>query len=469
MMTERTCSSCSTRLSRYNSGSLCSACHSSGPRGVTVPQWLWDSDPLRVALAELDLGAALEIIRTSAGLTQLEMAALLGWEQSAVARVEGGKRDTLYDVRKLLTAADALDMPREALAPLLLGNPDVTIEHTEGGMNIDRRQFNGAMLGLIAGAGLDRVQIPSKVDAAHVRYLRATVDRFYQQDQLVGGAALAQGALRQYHRARRMLDEADYSSRIGAELMQAAGDLAVCVGWLAFDAGDRNLSRQLYSEALLLAGEAGDDGLSVRVMEKMALQSIYAARDGRNTVAREAVRLSERAAELARRDTNPRLHALIAAREALGHAMLGDTRAFSTAMTRAWRDIDRGDAGDDPVWLQFVTPAEISVHEGIGRTHLAEYAAATRLYQDSLAADLPPRNAANYRSLLAATLAGEGDATEAIRQGLAVLPALEGKVVSPRTLQDLRPVRVLAEHSGDGAEEFRVRYDKAADQVEKVA
>ncbi|MGH3342202.1 MAG: helix-turn-helix domain-containing protein [Carbonactinosporaceae bacterium] len=413
----------------------------------------------------MDLGAALAIVRNSAGLTQLEMATLLGWEQSAVARVEGGTRDTLYDVRKLLVAVDALDMPREALTPLLLGKPDATIEHTEDEMDIDRRQFHGILFGLVAGAGFDRVQIPRRVDVAHVRYLRATVDRLYQQDQQVGGAALARSALRQYHRARRMLDEADYSTGVGADLMKAAGDLAVCVGWLAFDAGDRNLSRHLYSEALLLAGEAGDDALSVRVMEKMALQSVYVAREGRVTVAREAIRLSERAADLARRDPTPRLHALIAAREAIGHAMLGETRSFNAAITRAWREIDRS-GDDDPVWLQFVTPAEIHVHEGMGRTHLKDHATAAELYRDSLTADLPPRNAANYRSLLAATLASEGDATEAVREGMAVLPTLEGRVVSPRTLQDLQPVRIAAEQTG--AEEFCIRYDKLARQIESL-
>lgn len=459
---ERLCLVCHTRLSRYNNDSLCSACRSRRRSSEgAVPHWLWDSAELRRALADMELGTALAVVRKSAGLTQLEMATLLGWEQSAVTRVEKGKRDTLYDIRKLVIAADALDMPREALAPLLLGSPEATIEHTETDM--DRRQFNKALLGLAAGAGFDRVQIPSRVDAAHVRYLRATIDRLYKQDQQIGGAALARSALRQYHRARRMLDEADYSTRVGTDLMMAAGDLAVCVGWLAFDAGDRALSRHLYSEAMLLAGQAGDDTLSVRVMEKMALQAMYEARDGRRTVAREAVRLAQRAADLARRDPTPRLHALIAAREAIGHAMLGDERSFNASITRAWREIERGVADDDPVWLQFVTPEEISVHEGMGNTHLRDHGAAAQVYRNSLTADLPPRNAANYRALLAATLAEEGDATEAVREGMAVIPALEGQVVSPRTLQDLRPARIAAEQAG--AEEFCVRFDKVEDQI----
>ncbi len=38
-------------------------------------------------------GLALSIVRASAGLSQLELAALLGWDQSGVARAEAGTRD----------------------------------------------------------------------------------------------------------------------------------------------------------------------------------------------------------------------------------------------------------------------------------------------------------------------------------------------------------------------------------------
>lgn len=90
--------------------------------------------------------------------------------------------------------------------------------------------------------------------------------------------------------------------------MSAAGELAVCVGWLAYDAGEQNLSRQPYSDARLLADQSGDDGLAIRAMEKMSLLSVSCAQGkGRPGSAREAARLSERATELSRRDPSPRL------------------------------------------------------------------------------------------------------------------------------------------------------------------
>src|SRR5918912_736416 len=123
-------------------------------------------------------------------------------------------------------------------------------------MSMNRRQFGGGLVSLGVAAGLRQVQIPAKVDSAHIRYFNASVEKLYAKDQSVGGGALARDGLRLYHRACKMLDEADYSEAAGRQLMSAAGELAVCVGWLAYDASDQALSRDLYSQARLLADQS---------------------------------------------------------------------------------------------------------------------------------------------------------------------------------------------------------------------
>jgi hypothetical protein len=113
------------------------------------------------------------------------------------------------------------------------------------------------------------------------------------------------------------------------------------------------------------------------------------------------------------------------------------------------------------VWLRFVSSSEIAVAEAKGQVYLGAPAAAVPLYEQSLAdASLSPRNRANYRAQLAAALAAAGDKIAAISEGLAVLPALETNVASPRTLRELAPVRRVAEETGD--EEFCARYDQAS-------
>lgn len=462
-MEKRTCRICRGSLSQYNPESVCAGCARQIATTPSFPLWLWDSLPLRRAFAELDLGAALTIIRTAPGLSQLEFATLLGWSQSAVARAEAGQRDSLYDLRRLFEVVDAVDMPREALLPLLLGSSGEEQSEREEAddMGMNRRQFSGGLVGLAATAGLSQVQVPAKVDSAHVRYLHSTVEKLYTKDQSVGGGALARDGLRSYHRARRMLDEADYSEATGRQLMSAAGELAVCVGWLAYDANDQNLSRELYAEARLLADQSGDDGLAIRAMEKMSLQSAYLASKGDTPgSAREAVRLSERAAELARHDPSPQLHALLASREAVAHAAVGDSQGFTVAIARAWREVDRGFADGGPVWLRFVNSSEIATAEARGRLQLGESDAAAALYRTSLDTTLSPRNGAIYRAGLAAALAASGDVAGAMAEGMVVLSTLDtGGIMSPRTFARLQPVRRAAARDRRG-EDFCAQYDQ---------
>jgi hypothetical protein len=193
----------------------------------------------------------------------------------------------------------------------------------------------------------------------------------------------------------------------------------------------------------------------------MALQAVQLARNGTPAIARQALRLTGRALEVARRDPEPRVHALLAAREAIACAVLGDERGYRQAITRAWREADRGPGPGDPVWLRFVNNSEISVAEAKGQMFLGGPEAAVRLYGQSLTnTSLSPRNSANYRAQFAAALAATGDSAAAISEGLTVLPALEKYVASPRTLRELAPVRVAAEQAGD--EEFCARYDQVS-------
>jgi transcriptional regulator with XRE-family HTH domain len=411
------------------------------------------------------MGTVLTIVRTATGLSQLDLGTLLGWSQSQVARIEAGQRDTLFDVRELLRVTDTLDMPREALAPLLLGTPNATLssgsDRQENDDRMDRRTFTTGLLAAIGfGTGLDHVQVPERVDLAHVRFMQAGIDRLYWRDQQIGGATLARDGLRQYHRTRRMLEEAEFTEPVGRSLLTASGQLAVAVGWLAYDSDDQRLARDLYAQALLLAQEADDTVLTIMVMEKMALQSVFLARrDGRPGIARQAIRTAVRAGELARYERTPRLHALLAAREAIAYAAIGDESGYRSAITRAHRNLNGGLSTEDPAWLQFVNTAELRVAEAKGRIYLGDPTGAVRLYDESLAEDLSPRNRLNYRAQKAAALALSGDHATAISEGLAVLPELEKQVASPRTLSELLPVRDAAEQAGN--KEFCIRWEAA--------
>jgi transcriptional regulator with XRE-family HTH domain len=431
---------------------------------------LWDSELLREALARLDLGAVVAIIRTAAGLSQIGLGNLVdGWSQPTVSLTERGGRRGVYDLRKLFALVDAIGMPREALLPLILGRPDVSLRvdndvyDLAGEKDVDRREFNGMAAGVLASALLPHIQVPERVDSAHVRYLQAALGRLRAWDQSMGGGAVLQQALRQFSRARRMLDESSYTEKVGRELLVLTSDLGVICGWAAYDHGEQQLARRLYSEAQLLANSSGDTELQAHVLVNMSMQSTYLATvDGARGFAREGLRLADMAGGVSRHETSPRLHALIALRQAAAYAQLGDGPAFRCAIAQARSELDRGSHPADPAWTGFVTAGEVAHALAAGYQRLGDPARAVTLHQDALEdPELSPRNRICNQGSLAAALLAAGDRVESINTGRAILPALAGgKMTSARPLVRLKAVRAAAGQDGD--EEFCVRFDSVS-------
>jgi transcriptional regulator with XRE-family HTH domain len=127
----RVCGSCrKTRLSGYNPGTMCSPCeralfdrqHLADP-GDDLETWVWDTGPIRDALARLDFQAVLVIYRSAAGVWRRELGERAGLLESAIWYWEAGTRQGIYDIRQLLQLIDALQAPRLALLPVILGQP----------------------------------------------------------------------------------------------------------------------------------------------------------------------------------------------------------------------------------------------------------------------------------------------------------------------------------------------------------
>jgi|HubBroStandDraft_1064217.scaffolds.fasta_scaffold15654_5 transcriptional regulator with XRE-family HTH domain len=476
---DRLCPACKkTRLSRYNHDPLCTPCVRASQMAPPLPEpvtlaWLWDSLPMREALARVDLAAVVAVFRAAARLSQHELADILGWSQSSLSLIESGRRKTLYDIRELLRFTDAVDMPREALLPLVFGQALAALPGAwlagvplaggdgldETDVELDRRGFATMITGAAAGAMLPELAVPAKVTASHVRYLKTCVDNLSSRDQAVGGGALLKQAVRQWQRARRMLDESDYTEQVGQDLLSVTGNLAVTAGWLAFDSANISLAKHMYSESLLLAESANDPILKARVLGQSSMLSSYLAQQNSAAgLARHGLRLADRAASVAAHEPMPRLHALIALRRADAAALLGDEHTFKASIGSARDELGRGVSDDDPAWIQFVDEFEIDGMEAIGQLELGHYSEAVELDRMSLAGlGGAVRNRTCTHARLAATLALEGDTNSALDEARAVLAVLADGVKSPRTLNKLRPVRTIAQQVKD--EDFCARFD----------
>lgn len=288
------------------------------------------------------------------------------------------------------------------------------------------------------------VVVPARVNAAHVAYLQTCVERLYAQDQVIGGALLVGSALSLLARARRMLDEADFSETVGRRLLSVSGELSICAGRLAFDAAMGELAGTLYGEACLYATQAGDTRLLVQAALASAARSSRPGGD-QPSGGREALRVLDMAYESARHWATPRVYAMLALHEALARAALGHAEEHREAMARAIREFERGPHEDDPHWADSLNTGDFSTAQGVGALALGRLATAAdrlRAAADDLSAGARDRLWA--RAMLASVLLTMGDERAAFQEGMRVLPPLGGTVLSSRVRETLLPLRRAA-------------------------
>jgi transcriptional regulator with XRE-family HTH domain len=419
------------------------------------PSWLFDSPLLRQALAEVNLSAVPGIVRAACGVSQKDLATMAGWSEAVLSYYARGLRDGMYDVRTVLQFADAVGMPRAALLPLIFADADV------GPGNGTHAELSGS--GLAAeprlSVALPVSSAPRHASGSHIRYWQACANVLYARDQSVGGTVLLPLAMQQWRRARLAARE-DGGGETGSQLLAAVGGLALCTGWIALDAGQLPLARPLYEQARELAVSSGDVMLGVHALANQSMLHLELARTGPGREpARRALRLAFQAQDEGRYLPLPRLHALIALRNASATSLLGERAAFQKAVAQARLELDRG-PGDEalPEWLRFVDRTEITGVEARGWLDLGDPGRSARLYRQVLASVLSPRNRASYGAGLADALLKQGARQAAIAAATDVLPALEDRVTSMCCLNQLRLVRQAAA-STPGAEEFCARFD----------
>jgi len=456
------CPACRTGLLARRGDPLCLTCIKASREMSSRPLWLFDSPLLRQALAQVDLPAVPAIVRAACGLSQRDLASIVGWSPAALSYYERGVRDGMFDIRTALQFADAVGMPRAALLPLVCADPDASLAAgTEDGtgMELSRRDFGGLAVAAGAAAVVPSVRGPRRVSSSHVRYWQACTKVLYARDRAVGGTVLLSSALQQWQRVRLALNDGA-AGETGSQFLAVAGELALCTGWIALDSGCRSLARPLYEEARKLAAGAGDVVLAVHVLTNQSMLYAEMARTGPSREpARQALRLAFQAQEEGRYIPVARLHTLIALRHASAASLLGDKAAFQAAIIQARRELDRGPwDGDPPEWLRFVDETELTGVEARGWLNLGDAHRSERLYRQVLAAGLSARNRVSYGAGLADALLKQGSRQGAVAAAMDVLPALEGGVTSMRCLNRLRLVRQAAGNMA-GAREFCERFD----------
>lgn len=361
------------------------------------------------AVAAGDSGTVVRLARRALGWSQQELATRSGYSQPTISRLERGRTRATRDTAILVDLAQTLGLPAPALGvAAVFGDEPRIID------DVRRRDLLSGAVVLSAAALLPQaVAAPAgRIGAAEVAQCWASLNRLYELDDHEGGGGVYRLAEGMAIRLQDALRRASFSPAVGRELEAVTATAMEHAGWTAYDAGWDDKARHWWLETCHLAELVGVRDARVTALASMTLQASRIPARGRETLA-----LAEATRMAAGTQAAPVLLSLIAAREAIGHAHDGDRSAAVAAVAEARRQLDHGRRGDEPLWLAFWGPADLSSHEtrvamalGDGRT--AE--AAARAMVANADAEHYPRNHALYTARLGSVLVQTGRLDEAI-------------------------------------------------------
>jgi len=326
------------------------------------------------------LGEQLAQFRTAAGLSQPQLAPLIGYSRSTIATAETGQRAAARDFwqrcDQVLNTSGALTGQYDELAALRRQHRQ-TVQHAAQAERLARilgwHQVvgdAGSMIPLADGemepitAALDkpwRVSHPALGAVASV--LAAT--------RVLEDETSSRAVLPTVHNLVGIIDvyARDAPSQVRARTLALASELHYYLGWLWLDGGHpQRQTEAVFDSAMSLAVEADNPD---HLAQAASFKGYMALKTGRFD---QAVTLSE----IAGRDrrTLAALRVFDGYQAGLAHALAGDIHSAEQAMLAADRQLEA--LPDDPLpdwgyWyhVPFLVTQRASVHEALNRTDRA--------------------------------------------------------------------------------------------------
>ncbi|MCA1675198.1 MAG: helix-turn-helix domain-containing protein, partial [Actinobacteria bacterium] len=470
-----------------------------------VPAEFWDTEQFRDAFAARHIGRIFRAYRTHShhhavygptGISQTLLGEWLGMRQPHISRIENGP-----PVRQLDTLqhwAGVLRIPAELLWFRLPGDdspmavPEPTSgdaqpgsnrgseypddpEHDpvlvapwnhrgtvrvvvvlSGGARVKRRDFlplTGLVLTAPAHQWLVHEPEPvlsglagRRISADVVERLPALVAELRSMDAAAGGGDVLSLAEFHVRWVSGLLDRASYDDATGRKLHTALAEFAKLVAWNCYDTEQHGLAQRYHVAALRAAHAVDDRPLGAHILGEMAYQT---AHQGRPT---EAVTLIDTAVAGTRGRQTPRLLAQLSIKRAHACAAMNDTSAATAAISQARTQVEQPATDDDPAYLFWVRPAEITASAGECLLRLGQADQAAELIGQSLSLFDPSfdRDRQYYLTHLAEARARPGkhrDLDAAAAHGIEAID-LAGSVSSPLNVDRIRDLaRKLRPHA----------------------
>jgi DNA-binding XRE family transcriptional regulator/tetratricopeptide (TPR) repeat protein len=273
-----------------------------------------------------------------------------------------------------------------------------------------------------------------RVPAGVADRLPAMIAELRAMDDVAGGGDVLSLAQFHFGWVAGLLDQASYDDATGRKLHRALAELGQLVGWLCYDTDQHGLAQRYHITALRASHAADDRPLGAHILGSLAHQC-----QGRPT---EAVTLIDTAVAGTRGQQTPRLLAELCVRQAYAFAALKDASACATAISQALTYVERSANDDDPPYLYWVRPAEITAGAGYCLLQLGQADRAAAMIDQGIAMfDAPfDRDRQMYLTYLTEALARPGkqrDLEAAAGKGIEAID-LAANLSSTRSVDRIR-------------------------------
>jgi transcriptional regulator with XRE-family HTH domain len=222
---------------------------------------------------------------------------------------------------------------------------------------------------------------PEPADAQYVASIHDTNRHLIGLEVQHGGNDVLPLSLRYLSEIRRRLAVGQHAQAIDSELRAAAGELAGTAAWMAHDANDPELARQISYEALHYSRLAGDRAIELLTLSNLSFFDIFTRQP------REALVIARNALQTPL--TNYQ-QVIFFMREARALALLGDESGFAIA-ERAASDFMDGAASQTTEWWWLSKP-EIDGHLAATYQDAGNFDRALPIWQEISAARPPKFN-----------------------------------------------------------------------------
>lgn len=292
-----------------------------------------------------------------------------------------------------------------------------------------------------------RRQVGRLVGRSDVAALWAMSEAFFDAHGRCGGGYARSTLVHYLDQVVFPLLQGSYSDAVGRELMAATARLCDLCAVMSFDDGQQGLAQRHSIQGLRLAQASGDRALGALILSNMSRHAQHVGD------AAQALALAQAGYRSGLDGGSPVAAAKCAAMQGRAHALGGDHRACAQARTLAERTLDQAVPADEPAWIRFFTPEQLSAETLYIASDLGRPQDVQRLAPDVIVSsgDMGYRRVMRITTLAASYLPSErnsgGDIDHAAELLCQVIPTL-GSLHSSRILHRVNSVRrALAAHA----------------------